>query len=390
MRIGLVLPSIPAYSETFFINKIKGLEQHGYEVVLFVNSNKNKNLTFKKVIVAPQVSGNKVLAIIGIIKSAFKLAMNLNSSLKFFKLEKKDGKITSKILKNAINSSHILSQKLDWLHFGFGTMAIDRENVAIAINAKMAVSFRGFDIGIYPIKNENCYNLLWKKVDKIHVISDDIEKQVIANGFIHFKKITKITPAIDINLFQNIILNDNKIINITTIARLHWKKGLEYTLHALAVLNEKKIDFHYTIIGDGDEKERLIFTAYQLGILDKITFAGKLNQNQIVEHLNKTSLYLQYSIQEGFCNAVLEAQAMGKICIVSDAEGLSENVLNNKTGFVVQKRNPEALAIKIAEVIQLSEIEKKQISNTAVLRLKNEFSVENQIAKFIKFYEKNI
>lgn len=380
------MPSIPGYSETFFINKIKGLEQHGHEVILFVNSNANKNHTFKKVIVAPKVSGNKVLAIIGIIKSAFILAMNLNSSLKFFKLEKKDGKTTFKILKNAINSSHILSQKLDWLHFGFGTMAINRENVAQAISAKMAVSFRGFDIGIYPIKNKNCYNLLWQKVDKIHVISDDIEIQVKANGFIDLKKITKITPAIDINLFQNKILNDNKIINITTIARLHWIKGLEYTLHALAILHNKGIDFHYSIIGDGNEKERLVFVAYQLGILDKITFNGKLNQNQIVEHLSKSNVYLQYSIQEGFCNAVLEAQAMGKICIVSDAEGLSENVLNNITGFVVQKRNPAALANKIEEVIQMSEKEKSQISKNSILRVKNDFSIQNQIQQFLKFY----
>ena len=36
MKIGLVLPSVPNYSETFFRNKIKGLIDSGFEVILFV------------------------------------------------------------------------------------------------------------------------------------------------------------------------------------------------------------------------------------------------------------------------------------------------------------------------------------------------------------------
>ena len=41
----------------------------------------------------------------------------------------------------------------------------------------------GFDIGIYPIKHPNCYNRLWKKLDKIHVISDDIGSLIYNYGF---------------------------------------------------------------------------------------------------------------------------------------------------------------------------------------------------------------
>ena len=41
MKIGIVLSSIPAYSETFFNSKIKGLQKNGFEVVLFINSKDN-------------------------------------------------------------------------------------------------------------------------------------------------------------------------------------------------------------------------------------------------------------------------------------------------------------------------------------------------------------
>ena len=82
-----------------------------------------------------------------------------------------------------IRNQHIISEPLDWLHFGFGTLALHRENVAAAMGAKMAVSFRGFDIGIYPLKYPGCYLKLWNKVDKIHVISNDIRELVYKHGF---------------------------------------------------------------------------------------------------------------------------------------------------------------------------------------------------------------
>ena len=102
--------------------------------------------------------------------------------------------------------------------------------------------------------------------------------------------------------------------------------------------------------------------------------------------LQIAQIYLQYSHQEGFCNAVLEAQAMGKICIVSDADGLKENVINTATGFVVPKRNPLYLADKIIEVNKLSAVEKNAISSNAMDRVKKDFRIEEQNEAFKKFY----
>ena len=43
ISIGLVLPSVPGYSETFFRNKIRGLQENGFKVVLFVENNDKKS-----------------------------------------------------------------------------------------------------------------------------------------------------------------------------------------------------------------------------------------------------------------------------------------------------------------------------------------------------------
>ena len=77
---------------------------------------------------------------------------------------------------------------------------------------------------------------------------------------------------------------------------------------------------------------------------------------------------------------------MGVLPIVSDAEGLSENVLNNKTGWVVPKNSPKLFADKIVEVINLPESNKEKIRKQSIERVIIEFNIEKQQKEFIDFY----
>ena len=386
--IGIVLTSVPGYSETFFRNKIKGLQDHGFEVILFVDYFKSSDAKFPCTVVgnADFDAGGFNVVWIGIKILIKTLFFHLKASIRLFKLERKDGVSVIKSLQNLVLYEYLLNQKLDWLHFGFGMLANNREHIAEAINAKMAVSFRGFDLYLSPLKHPGCYDRLFKKEVRYHVLSNEMKATLIGYN-IKPQTIQIITPAIDIDFFkQQPVKRDNKVLELITVARLHWKKGLEYTLQALSILHKKGIQFNYTIIGDGEEKERLLFAAHQMGIMNSVTFLGQQDQAEIKKHLTNSHIYLQYSIQEGFCNAVLEAQAMGLLCIVSNAEGLAENVLHEKTGWVVPKRNPKALAQKIDTVMNLSEAEKHGYIGVAKARIERDFNLEQQNLKFKNFY----
>ena len=199
-----------------------------------------------------------------------------------------------------------------------------------------------------------------------------------------------IPPAIEVDQFKSkknnlSLFNKKETIHLLTVARLHWTKGLEYTLQALAILKEKNISFHYTIVGEGQERERLIFAVHQMGLEDWVTFAGFVSPKDIRKYYEEADIYLQYSIQEGFCNAVLEAQAMGLITIVSDAGGLSDNVQNGKTGWVVPKRSPQYLSYKIIEIISIDNAELVQIRTNSIRRVKKYFNLEIQKKNSINF-----
>ena len=95
---------------------------------------------------------------------------------------------------------------------------------------------------------------------------------------------------------------------------------------------------------------------------------------------------MQYSLQEGFCNAVLEAQASGMLCVVSDAEGLTENVLHLITGWVVPKHDPQVLTTRLEEVVALKNTKKEELSKAASLRVKTTFNLEIQKQEFKEFF----
>ena len=381
----MILPAVPGYSETFIWSKIEGLLKYGNSISLFVNKdNQLGNVNIKVPVYSqPDIRKRFILFIILfllIIKYPFRV-------IKFIKQERLAKVNWVLIFKHLIINSHILNKKLDWIHFEFATMGIGRENIAKAMGIQSAVSFRGFDIGLFPFQHPNCYNLLWKTIDKVHTISDDLYQQALNLGLNPKTQFEKITPAIDTDFFftnEKTGLHDP--LRILSVGRLTWKKGFEYCLKSLELLKNAGIRFEYRIVGEGEYREAIIYALHQLNLIENVSLLGKIPREKVKQEFEWADIYIQPSIQEGFCNAVLEAQAMGLLCIVTNAEGLSENVLDGKTGWVVEKRNPIAIKEQILNIIMSDKKDLKETRKNAIDRVKNRFKLEIQNELFYNFY----
>jgi colanic acid/amylovoran biosynthesis glycosyltransferase len=389
MNIGLVLSKTPGYSETFFLSKIEGLKTSGFDVTLFVQKT-NPSFNLCNVIEAPKTyKNNPLLQLFKVIFELFGFLIRFPKRLgKFITLERQVHRTWTQIIKNIYNNAHLLKSDMDWLHFGFATMAVQSEHVAKAIGAKMAVSFRGFDIDVYPENHPNCYDVLWNQVDKVHSISDYLLKKGYQLGLSSETHFDIITPAIDVSQFtrDHYVFSKNTI-KIVTVARLHPIKDLKFAIDAMAILKTHAIYFEYHIIGDGQEHDVLQARINNYELDPVVTLLGKKSHVEVGEALKNADIYLQYSASEGFCNAVLEAQAVGILCLVSDGGALPENVIHKETGWVIPKKNPEALANAILKVINLTDEVKRKISGNAQERVRSSFNLNTQREKFKAFYE---
>lgn len=389
MKIGIVLAQPPGYSETFFNSKIDGLQAQGFEVTLFCQQNRSD---FKacEVRTFPRKKRNPITLAFSFLSIYISLLPYLAKIIKWYRIEKPSSFI--KFLTRVYLNAPLLKADLDWLHFGFGTMALGKESLAKVIGAKMAVSFRGFDINVYPKKYPDCYTKMWDYVDRVHSISNYLVKEAQDLGLDKNIPCHIITPAVELNQLQELAsVNKTNIskLRLITIARLSWIKGLDFLVDTAFYLKKQGVDFEWLIIGDGgnQERERYLYHAYEKNLINEVKFIGKKSHQETLKFLQSADIYVQTSYNEGFCNAVLEAQALGKLCLAFNVGGLPENILHGNTGWLLENFNTVQLAKKIIEVSQLSEEEKNKITSRAIARVKEEFNIEKQQREFVNFYK---
>ncbi|WP_340155444.1 glycosyltransferase [uncultured Winogradskyella sp.] len=123
-----------------------------------------------------------------------------------------------------------------------------------------------------------------------------------------------------------------KPLHFITVARLVKQKGHARLIEVLGKLN---FPFHYTIIGDGPEKNTLFNRIEELGFGKNVTNIPFTDQ--VSKYLENSNVYLQGSFVEGFPNAIIESCMVGTPVIAFDAPGgINEIIKSDINGFVVK------------------------------------------------------
>ncbi|MFN4246332.1 MAG: glycosyltransferase [Flavipsychrobacter sp.] len=289
-------------------------------------------------------------------------------------------------LKAALIYAPVIKLNPKIIHFEFGTLAVKGVAVSNFTDAKMSVSFRGYDLNYAGLDDKSYYSEVWNKCKGFHFLGNDLKKRALERGYINKGIEVLIPPAIDTVFFKPI--NNNKPVDqlkIVSVGRLVWKKGYEYAIRAASILKEKGIHFEYNIVGDGAHLQALQFIIKESGLENNVKLLGALSAEATKEQLEQSHLFVHPAISEGFSNAVLEAQAMGLPVICTDADGLPENIEDMVTGFVVRKWDTEAIAEKL---IFFSENREKisEMGLKGIERVNKYFTIDKQIEAFANFY----
>jgi phosphatidyl-myo-inositol dimannoside synthase len=140
---------------------------------------------------------------------------------------------------------------------------------------------------------------------------------------------------------------------LLTVARL-WSgdpyKGVDVTIRALPQIVAQFPDVKYLVVGRGDDQPRLAQLAIDLGVSDRVVFAGFVATADLVDHYNLADAYVMPS-QEGFGIVYLEAMACGKPVLSGDADGSADPLQDGRFGWQVPHRDPEAVAIACVEML---------------------------------------
>jgi phosphatidyl-myo-inositol dimannoside synthase len=140
---------------------------------------------------------------------------------------------------------------------------------------------------------------------------------------------------------------------LMTVARL-WSgdiyKGVDVTIRALPAIAQVFPTVKYLVIGRGDDQPRLTQLAKDLGVAERVVFAGFVPTEALAEHYRLADAYIMPS-QEGFGIVYLEAMACGVPVLSGDADGSADPLQDGQLGWRVPHRDPEAVAKACIEIL---------------------------------------
>ena len=284
----------------------------------------------------------------------------------------------------------------DILHFQWVSVLSYFKDLQLPTHTKTILSQRGFHINVRPfvnIENKLFLEGVFKNIDGFHSVSKAIQEksnEIYASP----SKIDHVVySGFDTDSFQTkTTWNISKQLQILSIGRDHWKKDYRTALLAMYLLKERKIPFHYTIVGVKNSEE-LLFLVNDLHLKDNITFLDSISQEQVYEKMLDSDLFLLPSVEEGIANVCIEAMLSKLPVLSTDCGGMSELIVDSETGFLVPTRNPKALADKISIFSKLQEIDILQLVNAAYIKATTQHTskqmVDGMISLYNKVYENN-
>ncbi len=156
-------------------------------------------------------------------------------------------------------------------------------------------------------------------------------------------------PSIEMNANPTIALPTGKFI-VGSIGRFTKQKGFIYLIDAMPRIIEELPDVFLVLIGDGELRADLTRRVIELGIEDKVLFAGQ--RNDVTPILGRMDLFVLPSLWEGLPTVVLESIACGVPVVATDIPGTRELIQNGSTGWLVRPKNSQELAEVIVKALQ--------------------------------------
>ena len=167
-------------------------------------------------------------------------------------------------------------------------------------------------------------------------------------------------------------------------ARLDPMKDHETALKAFAQLIDEIPNVRLACVGAGPLKDSLRELSRQLKLEGQIIWAGARRDMPAV--YTAFDISSSSSFGEGFSNAIAEAMACERLCVVTDA-GDSATILGD-TGWVVEARSPEALAIAWRRALTLTATERAAMGRHARQRVIEKFSVDRMVKRTLEILQR--
>ena len=192
----------------------------------------------------------------------------------------------------------------------------------------------------------------YKNIDYLLLLTEELKNEVEPE----LNELNKKTKCLTVpNFIKD--TKDTKDIErkkqIISVGRLSVEKGFDRLLliwEKFLVNNEGYI---LKIVGDGEEKEKLIQLAKSLDISDSVVFTGFLSNDEVIEEIRKSKIYVMTSLQEALPMVLIESISKGTPVVAYDVRvGPRAIIKEGYNGFLIKENDIEEFIKKMDFLIK--------------------------------------
>jgi colanic acid/amylovoran biosynthesis glycosyltransferase len=276
------------------------------------------------------------------------------------------------------------------IHAHFGADGLRALPIANKLGVPLIVSFHGSDATVTNVDSHKVpyghrrylanKSQLQKGASHIIAVSEFVKSKLLAQGYPE-EKVKVHYIGIDTQLFSPGSEESEPVVLF--VGRLAERKGVDYLIRAMALVQNEIPELELVIIGDGPLRPQL--EAMAKASLRRFRFLGVQTPEQVRDWMSRMRIFAAPSVrigsgeEEGLGMVFLEAQAMEKPVVSFASGGIVEAVEHEVTGFLEQERDWQSLAKDISLLARDANLRRRMgtAGHERVLRL---FNIERQTA----------
>lgn len=190
----------------------------------------------------------------------------------------------------------------------------------------------------------------------------------------------------DLEMRARLGIPDDAVV-VGKIARLFELKGHDALLSAVPRLAESVPSLRVLLVGDGDQRAELERMASELGIAERVVFAGLVPPSDIPSYVAQMDVLAHFSLREGLPRAVVQALAAGVPAVAYELDGTPEVVQTGQTGILCPPLDRVAAENALLALLRNPEARRKMGANGRA-RVRTRFDWRTMVESLERQYER--
>lgn len=276
----------------------------------------------------------------------------------------------------------------DLIHVHF---AVPNGPAALLAAAKMRVPYvitthLGDIPGASPEKTKTWFRYvkpftppIWKKAARVVAVSEYSRMMALKSYNV---PIDVIPNGIDYEKIKNRSLTAHDIPSIVFAGRFVPQKNLSRIIKTLSEIRD--LNWKAELIGDGEEKEKLIAQVREAGLEDRVSFPGWRKPEEVIEIFHRSDILFMPSLNEGLPVTGIQGMASGLALLLSNAGGNPEIISEGVNGFVHDPNDTQSFAADLRSLLtdpeKLLEMRRNSLEKAA------DFDIKKTAEEYLKVF----